>query len=190
MALNFPAQALSDRNFRRGAGDLYVGTYAGAGADTADLRHVGMTKGDFEFDPKMTFHDFEGDQALGAVGTMRTKEDYTFKFTVLDLTLKNLQVLLGLPVTRITGGDRTDNAGTLLLGEEPGVIYNQWVWRGLPPPQSSASASVIQIFKGVVVNAAAIKFSKTQESALQLTIRCYTDLSIATLGKVLKWYEG
>jgi hypothetical protein len=188
--LTFPAQALSDRNFRRGSGDLYIGTYVAAGADATDLRHVGMTKGDFEFDPKMTFHDFEGDQALGPVGTMRTKEAFTFKFTVLDLTLKNLQVLLGLPITRITGGDRTDNAGTLLMGEEASVIYNQWVWRGLPPPQSSATSSVVQIFKGVVTNQGAIKFSKTGESAMQLTVNCYTDLSITTLGRTLKWYEG
>ena len=188
--LTFPAQALTDRNYRRGAGDLYVGTFVSAGADATDLRHVGMTKGDFEFDPKMTFHDFEGDQALGAVGTMRTKEDYTFKFTVLDLTLKNLQMLLGLSASRITGGDRTDNAGTLLMGEEFNVTYNQWVWRGLPPPQSSATSSIIQIFRGVVINAGPIKFSKGSESSMQLTIRCYTDLSISTLGKTLKWYEG
>ena len=188
--LTFPAQALSDTYYRRGSGDLYIGTYVAAGADATDLRHVGMTKGDFEFDPKVAYHDFEGDQALGAVGTMRTKEDYTFKFTVLDLTLKNLQLMLQLSSSRLTGGGRTDNSGTLLMGEETNVTYNQFVWKGLPPPQSSASGSVIQIFRGVIVNSTAIKFSKTQESALQLTIRCYTDLSITTAGKTVKWYEG
>lgn len=190
MALSFPSLSLTDRTVRRGSGDLFVGTYAQAGADTSDLYHVGMTMGDFEFDPKVTIHDIEGDQFLGAVGAMRTKEDFTFKFSVKDLTLANLQKLLGLSASRLTAGGRTDNAGTLLMGEEVNVTFNQWVWRGLPPPQSSASASVIQIFRGLVVQSAPIKFSKTQESGMQLTIRCYTDPTITTLGKVLKWYEG
>ena len=190
MAIVLPPLALSETYYRRGAGRLCIAPYVAAGADASPFRCVGMTKGDYEFDPKVSYHDFEGDQALGAVGTMRTKEDYTFKFTVLDLTLKNLQMLLGLSSSRLTGGDRTDNAGTLLMGEETNVIYYQFVWQGLAPPQSSATASMIQIYRGVIVNTGPIKFSKSNESSMQVTVRCYTDLSISTLGKTLKWFEG
>ena len=67
MALNFPPSAAKPEFVKRGAGDFFFGSYVAAGADTADLRHMGPTQGGVEFDFKKTLHEIEVDQFLDEI---------------------------------------------------------------------------------------------------------------------------
>lgn len=190
MALNYPTSAAKPEYVKRGAGECFIGDYASAGADTVTLRHLGPTQGGVEYDPKRAFHEVECDQFIGAVAAFPIKEEFTFKVTILDTTLANVAKALQLSTSRLTGGDRTDNSGTLLMGEETAILYHQFVWRGIPAPQSAATTQVLQLFKVVVIAASPIKFEKAKETAVQLTLRALTDPSISTAGKVGKWFEA
>jgi hypothetical protein len=189
MALTFPTSAAKPEFIRRGAGDIYIGAWVPAGADTPTLRHMGPTLGGIEFDPKRTLHNIIVDQFLGPVAAFPTAEDFTIKFTLLDTTLANFYKAMQYAQNTLVGGDRTDASGSLGLGEENAYTYYQIVWKGTPPPQSAASASILQFYKCVFTQVAAIKFEKEKESALQVTYTCLTDPSITTANKVGKWFS-
>lgn len=190
MPLNFPTSAAKPEYVKRGAGDFYVGTYIPAGADATDLRHMGPTQGGVEASFKRTMHEIEVDQFLGPVAAFPIKEEFSLKVTLLDTTLANVKKALQWSVNTLTGGDRTDNSGQVGLGEENAILYHQLVWRGLPAPQSSAATSILQYYKCVVTDVAAVKFEKGKETAVQVTFRALTDPSISTANKVGKWIEA
>lgn len=190
MALSFPTSAAKPEFIRRGAGNFYIGAYIAAGADTVTLRHMGPTSGGFELDPKATKHEIEVDQFLGPVAAFPTKEEFTAKVTILDTTLANVYKMLQAATNTLVGGDRTDNSGSMGLGEENTILYYQCVWVGTPAPQSSASTSVIQLYKCSITGIAPLKFEKGKETAVQITIRALTDPSVTTANKVGKWFEA
>ncbi len=190
MPLVFPTAASDPQTIRRGAGRFYLCTYVAAGADASVIRDMGPTLGGFEFDAKRTMHPIEVDQFLNAVASFPTKEEHTVKVTLLDTTLANVYKALGMSLNTLTGGDRTDNTGSIGLGEESAISYYQLLWKGTPPPQSSATTSVIQLYKCAFMAASSIKMEKAKESAIQLTFIALTDPSVTTQNKVGKWLEA
>jgi hypothetical protein len=189
MALVFPSSSVKAEYIRHGAGDFYIGTYVAAGADAATIRHMGPTLGGLSFDPKRTMHPIEVDQFLGSIASFPTKEDFIVKVTLLDTTLANVYKALAYATNTLTAGDRTDNAGSMGLGEESREVYYQLLWKGNPPSQSSAAASIIQLYKCAFEAVAEIKFEKPKETGIQITFRALTDPSITTANKVGKWLE-
>ena len=190
MALVFPTAASDPQTIRRGAGRFYIGTYVAAGADASTIRDMGPTLGGIEFDPKRTMHPIECDQFLGAVAAFPTKEEFTLKVTLLDTTLANVYKALAMSLNTLVGGDRTDNSGSVGMGEESAILYYQLLWKGTPPPQSSATTSVVQLYKCAFSGASSIKFEKGKESAIQLTFIALTDPSVTAQNKVGKWLEA
>ena len=110
--------------------------------------------------------------------------------TILDTTLANVYKMLQAASNTLVGGDRTDNSGSMGLGEENTILYYQCVWVGTPAPQSSASTSIIQLYKCSITGVAPLKFEKGKETAVQITIRALTDPSVTTANKVGKWFEA
>ena len=190
MALTFPTNAAKPEYIRRGAGNFYIGAYIAAGADTVTLRHMGPTSGGFELDPKATVHEIEVDQYLGPVAAFPMKEEFTAKVTILDTTIENIKWMLHSVSNTLVGGGRTDNSGSLGLGEENTISYYQCVWVGAPPPQSAATTSIIQLYKCRITGVAPLKFEKGKETAVQITIRALTDPSVTTPNKVGKIFEA
>lgn len=190
MPLVFPTAASDPQTIRRGAGRFYICGYVAAGADASVIRDMGPTLGGISFDPKRTMHEIEVDQFLGAVAAFPTKEDFTVKVTLLDTTLANVYKALQLSLNTLTAGDRTDNTGSMGLGEESAILYYQLLWKGTPAPQSSATTSVVQLYKCAFSGSSEIKFEKGKESALQLTFKALTDPSVTTVNKVGKWFEA
>ena len=190
MPLVFPTDATSALTIKRGAGRFYICTYVAAGADASTIRDMGATLGGLEFDAKRTMHPVEVDQFLNAIASFPTKEEHTVKVTLLDTTLANIYKALGMSLNTLTAGDRTDNTGSIGLGEESAILYYQLLWKGTPAPQSSATTSVIQLYKCAFSGASSIKFEKGKESAIQVTFMALTDPTVTTQNKVGKWFEA
>lgn len=190
MPLVFPTAASDPQTIRRGAGRFYICTYVAAGADASTIRDMGPTLGGIEFDPKRTQHPIEVDQFLGPIAAFPIKEEHTIKVTLLDTTLANVYKALGMSTNTLVAGDRTDNSGSIGLGEENAILYYQLIWKGTPPPQSAATTSIIQLYKCAFSGASSIKFEKPKESAIQLTFMALTDPTVTTANKVGKWLEA
>jgi hypothetical protein len=184
--LNFPTAPNPATLFISGAGDLYIGTYAAAGADSAALRHMGPTSGGIAIEYKRDMHPVECDQFLGAVAAFPTKEACTIKVTLQDMTLANFYKALNMSVNTLTAGDRTDNSGSMGLGEETAQLYFQVVWKGKAPAQSSATSRIWQLYKCFTVTAGEVKNEKTKEAGVQVTLQALTDPTVTTANKVGK----
>lgn len=186
MALSFPTAPNPATLFVSGAGDSYIGTYAAAGADSSALRHMGPTLGGVTIEYKRDMHPIECDQFLGAVAAIPIKEECTIKFTIMDMTIANFYKALNMSLNTLTLGDRTDNAGSAGLGEETAQLYFQFVWKGKPPAQSSATSRIWQFYKCFTMSASEVKMEKSKEAGVQVTLRALTDPSVTTANKVGK----
>ena len=186
MPLSFPTAPNPATLFVSGAGDFYIGTYAAAGADSAALVHMGPTQGGMASEYKRDVHPVEVDQFLGAVAAFPTKEEFTLKVTLMDMTIANFYKALNLSLNTLVGGGRTDNSGSTGLGEETAQLYFQAVWKGKPPAQSSATSRIWQMYKCVTMSVSEAKMEKTKETGIQVTIRALTDPTVTTANKVAK----
>ena len=184
--LTFPTAPNPATLFVSGAGDSYFGTYAAAGADSAALTHMGPTFGGVAIEYKRDVHPVECDQFLGAVAAFPMKEECTIKFTLQDMTLATFYKALNLSVNTLVLGGRTDNSGSIGLGEETAQLYFQFVWKGKAPAQSSATSRIWQFYKCVTMSASEVKFEKTKETGVQVTLRALTDPTVTTANKVGK----
>ena len=186
MALSFPTAPNPATLFVSGAGDLFIGTYAAAGADSAALTHMGPTSGGVAIEYKRDMHVVECDQFLGGVAAFPMKETCTVKVTLMDMTLANFYKSLNMSLNTLVGGGRTDNSGSMGLGEESAQLYYQLVWKGKAPAQSSATSRVWQFYKCFTVTASEVKNEKTKEASVQLTIQALTDPTVTTANKAGK----
>lgn len=182
MALVFPSDDASSSYAYSGAGKLYLGTYAPAGADSASLAFVGATTGGIEWDPKRQQKLIECDQYLGSIGAFPTKEDFTVKFTTLDTTLANIYRVLAYSKATLTGGDRTSLSGSLPLGEESYRNYVQLVWKGQALP-AYGTHRLLQLYRCVFIGSSPVKFEKGKESTIQVTFHALSDPSAVAAGK-------
>lgn len=184
MTLTFPTDDASANWAYSGAGKLYLGPYAAAGADTSSLWFVGATTGGVEFDPKRTVHPIEVDQYLGPIGAFTTKEETSVKFTTVDTTLANIYQVLAWSKNTLTAGVRSGSAGSLGIGEESNRTYLQIIWKGLPMPGYSGGASrLLQLYRCVFFGSSAIKYEKGKESTLQVTFHALSDPSAVAAAK-------
>jgi hypothetical protein len=71
---------------------------------------LGFTAGGVELNHEVTSKDIEADQVVGRVKTMKTKDGYTIKTSLLESTLANLQIVWGL-----TAAPATDGSGNNVL---------------------------------------------------------------------------
>ncbi len=184
--LTFPTAPNPATLFVSGAGDSFFGTYAAAGADSAALTHTGPTFGGVAIEYKRDVHPVECDQFLGAVAAFPTKEECTIKFTLLDATLANYYMAQNMSVNTLVLGGRTDNSGSIGIGEETAQKYFQFVWKGKPPAQSSATSRIWQFYKCVTMSVSELKNEKTKETSYQVTLRALTDPTVTTANKVGK----
>jgi hypothetical protein len=184
MALSFPSDDASGQLAYSGAGKLYLGAYVASGADAGTLWFVGGTQGGVEFDPKRTQHEIEVDQYLGPIAAFPTKENYSVKFTTVDATLKNIQQVLAWNKNALTAGTRTDNTGSLPLGEETNRVYLQLVWKGAAlPGYTTGTARILQLYRAVFMGSGAIKMEKGKETSVQVTFHALSDPSAVLAGK-------
>src|SRR5574340_28082 len=172
--LTFPTPPNPATLFIIGTGDIHIGTYAAAGADSAALRHMGPTLGGIAVEYKRDVHFVESDQFLGAHAAVPIKEECTVKFTLQDLTLANYYKAMGMTLNSLTLGDRADNAGSMGIGEETALAPVQIVVKSKPPAQSSATSRVWQFYKCVFAGASEVKLEKGKEAAVQFTYRART----------------
>lgn len=190
MALSFPTASTSPTFVRSGGVRLYLAAYVAAGADATGLRDMGGTMGALSVKTSKTNTQIECEQFLNSIGAIPAKEEFLVTVTMLDTTLANITWAMGAAASRLTLGDRTDNAGALLGGEELAMRYYQLIIKGLPPSQSSASASVFQAYMASVETQPEFKFEKGKPMGIQITFRLHTDTTITTAKKVYNWFEA
>ncbi len=191
MALSFPTEVNTSLFYRRGAGQVFIGPWLTGGADTTLYRCGGMTT-PVEFEYKRDFKLVETENDLAPIDGFPIKETCTLKASFLDLTLKNWHDILNLVSTSLTAGGRADNTGSVKIGADKARSFLQVVWQGDPAPQSSASSSVIQIYKAIPTSVSTVKFDKKAEATLQVTFTGLHDKSaeLASKGPIAYWFEA
>lgn len=190
MALSFPTAPNPATLFVSGAGDLYFGTYAAAGADSPALTHMGPTLGGITIEYKRDMHPIECDQFLGAVAAIPIKEECTIKATLQDGTIANIYKAMNMSVNTLVSGGRTDNTGSMGGGEENAQLYFQLVWKGKPPAQSAATTRVAQFYKCFTMTVGELKMEKSKEAGYAVTIRALTDPTVTTANKAFKLIDA
>lgn len=198
--ISFPATyGLDTKQLIQGPTKLWYAPYVPNGAAPAQntIKSLGMLdKSGIEFDHKPTYGDVEVDQSTSPVDTFLTKQDWSLKATLVELSPANVQFLLGCQAAALVNGG---GVSTLSLGDPFDVpaganpsmrppifcVIFQFPSPGHDQTTSPPGAwGYYQFYKAYVNTHGAIKYGKDTLSSANVTIRALTDITVAGASKV------
>ena len=143
---------------------------------------VGYTKEAASIEPVTGWFDVETEQTLAAVDGAPIKQDWTFKFTLLELKLDMIRQLLNLVSGDLTGVDPNK---TLVLNEPwrsgtPQMYQLRFTTKGTKlstDPAKVRASRTITFWKTILQGFDPWKLAKGDVQALAVTARAYHDES-------------
>lgn len=158
-----------------GAGNLKIKVL-----DSGPEVYVGGTLGaEFAYTPEMK--DIEVDQTMAPITTVMIGEEGTLKVTILENTMRNLVIALGMdPDADITGTAATPE--TVEFGGKHSPV---WLYLTYFVEQTADTAEdwIVYLYKARVTSGLTLPFSKEEERRFEVTFTAYANVS-GKLGKI------
>lgn len=160
------------------------GTTVATGFTWAD---VGATFGPTTLEIKRTYHDFKPEQYLARIGAIKTGDEKSIKFGMMEATLANLARALDIPTTLVSGGVLSSKASAVLQ-----QIALRLVGPGVWTNATTQKTRTALIWKALISDVATIGFNRNEETKYMVTANIYQEsiLTSATLADDIQITEA